>query len=375
METLQELLEKDLTHLAAALGEEFAAHGRLEPARHRGRRVPRLLPRPVGAVLERAARRRAADPRHRVGQLHARRAGVARSRSRATRTSRSCEHDASQPAAARAAPTFEYIIHAAGIASPTYYRQFPIETMDANINGLRHLLDYARAPGRRGASPVEGFLFFSSSEIYGDPTAREHPDARGLPRQRVLHGAARLLRRVEALRRDAVRELRAAVRPPVTIARPFNNYGPGLKITDRRVHPRLRARRARGARHRHALRRLADADVLLRRGRGRRLLQGARPRPPRRAVQHRRRDAGDLDAASWPSGSPRSRRELFGYRGKVVRQASARAGLPRRQPHPPLPRHREGARPSSATTRRSASTRGCAARCSGTRDNRSAAEA
>ena len=37
---------------------------------------------------------------------------------------------------------FQYIIHAATIASPTYYRKHPIKTMDANINGLRHFLDY-----------------------------------------------------------------------------------------------------------------------------------------------------------------------------------------------------------------------------------------
>ena len=36
---------------------------------------------------------------------------------------------------------FDYVIHAAGIASPTYYRLHPIETMDANVVGLRLLLD------------------------------------------------------------------------------------------------------------------------------------------------------------------------------------------------------------------------------------------
>jgi len=61
------------------------------------------------------------------------------------------------------------VIHAAGIASPTYYRKYPIETMDANVTGLRALLEYARRRPR-SARPVEGFLFFSSSEIYGDPT-------------------------------------------------------------------------------------------------------------------------------------------------------------------------------------------------------------
>ncbi|HEX6790850.1 MAG TPA: NAD-dependent epimerase/dehydratase family protein, partial [Candidatus Krumholzibacteria bacterium] len=65
-------------------------------------------------------------------------------------------------------PEFEYIIHAAGIASPTYYRAYPLETMDANIDGLRRLLEYARA--RRDAGrDFKGFIFYSSSEIYGDP--------------------------------------------------------------------------------------------------------------------------------------------------------------------------------------------------------------
>jgi UDP-glucuronate decarboxylase len=82
---------------------------------------------------------------------------------------------------------FQYIIHAAGIASPTYYRKFPIETMDTNITGLRALLNYAQY---RVGTPrqVYGFLFYSSSEIYG-----QDPNARGLSRQRLMHGPAGML--------------------------------------------------------------------------------------------------------------------------------------------------------------------------------------
>lgn len=36
----------------------------------------------------------------------------------------------------------DYIIHMASIASPMFYRKYPIETLDANIWGLRRLLDY-----------------------------------------------------------------------------------------------------------------------------------------------------------------------------------------------------------------------------------------
>ena len=44
----------------------------------------------------------------------------------------------------------DYVVHAASIASPTYYRKYPIETMDANVNGLRTLLDYALDEARAG---------------------------------------------------------------------------------------------------------------------------------------------------------------------------------------------------------------------------------
>ena len=131
---------------------------------------------------------------------------------------------------------FQFIIHAAGIASPKYYRLRPLETMDANINGLRSLLDYCRSQQERG-TPVEGMLFYSSSEIYGDPPANEIPTSeefRGLvsctgPRacydESKRYGET--LCTVYAQKYDV----------PVKMARPFNNYGPGLKITDRRVLP------------------------------------------------------------------------------------------------------------------------------------------
>ncbi|RKZ46128.1 MAG: NAD-dependent dehydratase, partial [Gammaproteobacteria bacterium] len=69
---------------------------------------------------------------------------------------------------------FQFIIHAATIASPLFYRLHPLETMDANINGLRNLLDYCLVQKEK-SSPVEGFLFYSTSEIYGDPTPENIP--------------------------------------------------------------------------------------------------------------------------------------------------------------------------------------------------------
>jgi len=69
---------------------------------------------------------------------------------------------------------FQYIIHAATIASPHYYRKYPIETMDANIDGLRFLLDYSKDLIANGKD-FFGFMFYSTSEIYGDPTPENIP--------------------------------------------------------------------------------------------------------------------------------------------------------------------------------------------------------
>jgi len=37
----------------------------------------------------------------------------------------------------------DYVIHMASIASPVFYRRYPLETLDANIWGLRKLLDHS----------------------------------------------------------------------------------------------------------------------------------------------------------------------------------------------------------------------------------------
>lgn len=133
-------------------------------------------------------------------------------------------------------PDFQYIIHAATIASPHYYRKYPIETMDTNVNGLRHLLDYVRGQ-RQAGKRFAGFMFYSTSEIYGDPAPDQVPtpeDYRGnvsCTGPRACYDESK--RYGETLCVNYAREYEL----PIRITRPFNNYGPGLKITDKRVIP------------------------------------------------------------------------------------------------------------------------------------------
>ena len=131
---------------------------------------------------------------------------------------------------------FEYIIHAASIASPTYYRKDPIGTMDANVNGLRNLLDYARKRMKAGKG-FEGFLFCSSSEIYGDLTPENIPTPETCRGFVSCTGPRACYDEAKRYGETLCVNFAGQGGVPVKAVRPFNNYGPGLKITDRRVLP------------------------------------------------------------------------------------------------------------------------------------------
>lgn len=55
----------------------------------------------------------------------------------------------------------DYIIHAASLASPQYYRDNPVEVVLPNAVGTYHLLELARK------KQVKSFLYFSTGDIYG----------------------------------------------------------------------------------------------------------------------------------------------------------------------------------------------------------------
>lgn len=131
---------------------------------------------------------------------------------------------------------FDYIIHAACIASPTYYRRVPIRTMDANVNGLRYILDYSREWQERGKG-ILGLLFFSTSEIYGDPTPENIPTPETYRGNVSCTGPRACYDESKRYGETLCVNFARYHDIPVKVARPFNNYGPGLKITDRRVLP------------------------------------------------------------------------------------------------------------------------------------------
>mgnify|MGYP001616573662 CR=1 FL=1 len=125
----------------------------------------------------------------------------------------------------------DYIMHAAGIASPIYYQKYQLETIDVAVGGTRNMLELARK------KKIKSFLFFSSSEIYGDPT----PDA--IPTKETYNGNVSSIGprscydESKRLGETLCMTYYSVYKTPVKMVRPFNVYGPGLRSNDYRVIP------------------------------------------------------------------------------------------------------------------------------------------
>lgn len=136
------------------------------------------------------------------------------------------EQDISRPLTLAAQP--DYIIHAASQASPKYYASDPVGTLSANTLGTAALLELARASGSRG------FLYFSSSEVYGQP-----------PRVPTAEGDYGLVdpTQVRACYAESKRmgenmcvSWQHQFGVPAKIVRPFHTYGPRMQLDDGRVY-------------------------------------------------------------------------------------------------------------------------------------------
>lgn len=124
-----------------------------------------------------------------------------------------------------------YIIHAAGLASPYYYMKYPLETIESAVIGAKNLLEVARA------NPVKGFLFFSSSEIYGDPEPEYVPTKETYTGKVSSIGPRACYDESKRLAETLCTVYFEEYGVPIKIIRPFNVYGPGMKHTDYRVIP------------------------------------------------------------------------------------------------------------------------------------------
>ena len=126
----------------------------------------------------------------------------------------------------------DLIIHLAGIPSPTYYKKYPFKTYYLNSDLTQIFLDYAKINKSK-------FIYFSSSEIYGNP------DPKNIPTKETYEG------RVSSISdRSCYDESKRSgetfsymyrdfYKLDVKIIRPFNFYGNGTRLNDKRIIPQF----------------------------------------------------------------------------------------------------------------------------------------
>lgn len=129
---------------------------------------------------------------------------------------------------------FDIIIHGASIASPTYYRKEPINTMKANILGLWKILESLKKNNKNKI-----LFFFSSSEIYGDPDKNFIPTKESYNGNVSATGPRACYDESKRFGETLVINYSNYFKFKSVIIRPFNNYGPGMKINDKRLLPDL----------------------------------------------------------------------------------------------------------------------------------------
>ena len=103
--------------------------------------------------------------------------------------------------------------------------------MDANVIGLRNLLDFYKN------KKIKAMLFFSTSEIYGDPDKKNIPTKETYRGNVSCTGPRACYDRSKRFGETLCVNFYKTTNIPIKIVRPFNNYGPGLNINDKRVIP------------------------------------------------------------------------------------------------------------------------------------------
>ena len=125
----------------------------------------------------------------------------------------------------------DVVVHAASIASPVVYRERPLQTIDVNVLGTRHLLELARA------KKAERFVFLSSSEIYGDPPAEMVPTPESYWGHVSCTGPRACYDESKRLGETLCNVYHRQYGLHTISVRPFNVYGPRLRLDDGRVVP------------------------------------------------------------------------------------------------------------------------------------------
>jgi UDP-glucuronate decarboxylase len=107
---------------------------------------------------------------------------------------------------------------------------FPLETAKANTEGWSNVLE-----GALNSRDLTNILYFSSSEIYGNPDASNIPTKESYNGNVSCVGPRACYDESKRFGETLSWIYRTRQNLPITVVRPFNNFGPGMSLADKRL--------------------------------------------------------------------------------------------------------------------------------------------
>ena len=122
----------------------------------------------------------------------------------------------------------DYILHAAGIASPIFYSKYKLETIHSSLQGTQNVLDLAIE------KDTKSVLFFSTSEVYGCPPNDKVPTPESFNGNVSCIGPRAHYDEPKRMAETLCVTYADVYGVNAKIVRPFNIYGPGMRLDDGR---------------------------------------------------------------------------------------------------------------------------------------------
>lgn len=127
---------------------------------------------------------------------------------------------------------YDYIIYLAGIASPTIYKKYPVETLKVSYEGVKNLLEKSKRDKSK-------FILFSSSEIYGNPDIKNLPTKENYYGYVNSFGPRSCYDEGKRIGETLCYVYKEYFNCSISIIRPFNVFGPLMAKNDYRILPNI----------------------------------------------------------------------------------------------------------------------------------------
>ena len=127
---------------------------------------------------------------------------------------------------------YDLIIFLAGIADPSIYKKLPLDALEVSYIGVSKFIKKAK-------NDKSTFIFFSSSEIYGNPSIKNIPTKESYYGNVNSYGPRACYDEGKRVGETLCYIYNTYLKTKTKIIRPFNIFGPGMGPDDGRVVPRF----------------------------------------------------------------------------------------------------------------------------------------